>query len=284
MQAQACRASWCPHFPHANTHTHSKTHSSWHRHRDVGCIIFWMHRIGIVQINSYVHLWAYRKPSESSAAGKWPGPQDASTTVRWVFQNPFSHVSNPPSLLRSCAAERFLAGSTGWPTSVPVCHSSRAACPKSGSRRPPYSPASARSCTEPGSWRRRRTPPPRPPWRPCLRAPPQPPPALPLCPVTLATSPEGRRCGLGWQTLTDRGLPVWLHSPCLAVTAMPSRGNVWVCFFFGGGGKEVLVLKASFQWSSYWSKPPFSSQKQREMFHEFVVWIYQLFVPVCRWC
>lgn len=70
---------------HMQTHTHSKTHSFWHRHRDVGCIIFWMHCISIIQINSYVYLWAYRNPSKTSAAGKWPGPQDASTTV-WVFQ------------------------------------------------------------------------------------------------------------------------------------------------------------------------------------------------------
>lgn len=254
-----------------HTHTHSKTHSLWHRHREVGNITFRMRCISIVQINSYVHLWASRNPSES-------------------FPNPFSHISKPPSLLRSCVAERFLAGSTAWPTSVPACHFSRAACPKSGSRRLPYSPASARSCTEPASWRRRRTPPPRPPWRPCRRAPPQPPPALPLCPVTLATSPEGRRCGLGRQTLnwlhgwtedflSDCIHPVWLSQQC-------PTGEM-LLFGFGGGvvnGKEVLVLKESFQWSSYWSKPAFSSQKQREVFHEFVFWLYQLFVPVCRWC
>lgn len=101
---------------------------------------------------------------------------------------------HPFSLLRSCAAGRSHAGSTVWLTSAPACHSSRAACPKSGSPRLPYSPASARSSTEPGSWRRQRTPLPPPPWLPCRRARPRPPPALPLCLATLATSPAGRSC------------------------------------------------------------------------------------------
>lgn len=137
-----------------------------------------------------------QKPKQNQRCRKVAGPSGCIHNCV-SFPNTFRHVSNPPSLLRSCVAERFLAGSTAWPTSVPVCHSSRAACPKSGSRRLPYSPVSAKSCTDPGSWRRRRTPPPRPPWRPCRRAHPQPPPALLLCPVTLATSPEGRRSGLG---------------------------------------------------------------------------------------
>lgn len=101
---------------------------------------------------------------------------------------------HPFSLLRSCAAGRSRAGSTVWLTSAPACHSSRAACPKSGSPRLPYSPASARSSTEPESWRRQRTPLPPPPWLPCRRARPRPPPALPLCLATLATSPAGRSC------------------------------------------------------------------------------------------
>lgn len=100
--------------------------------------------------------------------------------------------------LRSCVAGRSLAGSTAWPTSVPACHSSRAACPKSGWPQRPYSPASARSSTEQGSWRRPRTPLPRPPWHPCRRARLHPPPALPPCLVIHATSPAGR--SWDWET------------------------------------------------------------------------------------
>lgn len=174
-----------------------------------------------------------QKPKQKQRSRKVAGP---SGYIRnWALS--FPNTSQTHCLLRSCVAERFLAGSTGWPTSVPVCHSSRAACPKSGSRRLPYSPASARSCTEPGSWRRRRTPPPQPPWRPCRRAHPQPPPALPLCPVTLATSPEGRRCGLGWQTLN--WLQRWTKdflSDCIHHLWLSQQCPTGETFFFLGGG------------------------------------------------
>lgn len=97
-------------------------------------------------------------------------------------------------------AGRSLAGSTVWPTSAPACHSSRAACPKSGWPRLPYSLASVRSSTEQGSWRRQRTPLPQPPWHPYHPAHPHPPPALPLCLVILATSPAGKRSKQRWET------------------------------------------------------------------------------------
>lgn len=98
-------------------------------------------------------------------------------------------------LLRSCVAGRSPAGSTAWPTSAPACRSFRAACPKSGWRPLPYSPAWARSSTlEAGSSRRRRTLLPQPPWPPCrpahLRRPPTPP---PLCLDIIAPNPAGRR-------------------------------------------------------------------------------------------
>lgn len=98
-------------------------------------------------------------------------------------------------------AGRSLAGSIAWPTSAPACHSSRAACPKSGWPQLPYSPVWARSSTE-ANWRRQRMPPPQPPWPPChpahlLRPPAHPPPCL----VTLATSPAGRGCMACWETL-----------------------------------------------------------------------------------
>lgn len=102
-------------------------------------------------------------------------------------------------LTRSFAAGKSLAGSTAWRTSAPACHSSRAACPKSGWPLLPYSPASARSSTEQESWRRRRTPPPPPPWRPCHHAH-LPPPARPPCLVSHATSPAGRSCKLCWES------------------------------------------------------------------------------------
>lgn len=105
-----------------------------------------------------------------------------------------------PPLFRSCVAGRSLAGSTAWPTSAPACHSSRAACPKSGWLRLPYSPASARSSTGEGSWRRPRTPLPQPPWHPCRPARPRPPPAPPPCLVIPATSPAGRSCEVCWET------------------------------------------------------------------------------------
>lgn len=280
MQAQACRASWCPHLPHANTHT--QTHSLWH---DVM-------RCGLHHLSTALHQYnlnwfiCEQIPKQKQHCRRVGGLFGGVRSITLCFPNAFCHVSNLLSLLRSCAAGRFLAGSTAWPTSVPVCHSSRAACPKSGWRRLPYSPASARSCTEPRSWRRRRTPPPPPPWHPCPRACPRPPPALPLCPVTLATSPAGRRCELGLQTLnwfqrwTEEFLSDCIHP-------------VWLLQWVPAGERVSFLSKGKQSWCWRWASidpnRPLPAKKQENgnpvrVFHKFVFWIYQLCVPVCRWC
>lgn len=127
-----------------------------------------------------------------------------------------------PLLTRSCVAGRSLAGSTAWPTSAPVCHSSRAACPKSGWPRLPYSPASARSSTEEESWRRPRTPPPQPPWRPCHPAHLPPPPAPPPCLAILATSHAGKSCKVCWKS----GGWTCAHRDCPAAADESSYGQM----------------------------------------------------------
>lgn len=156
-------------------------------------------------------------------------------------------------LLRSCVAGRSLAGSTAWLTSAPACHSSRAACPKSGWPRLPYSPASARSSTEEESWRRRRMLPPPPPWPPCRPAHPHPPPAPPPCLAIPATSPGGRKCqallrgwGLGgtrgWNCGQEAELPQHLMSPATAKMYLPDcpRARHWAAL-----GKNVSQVTAA---------------------------------------
>lgn len=104
-------------------------------------------------------------------------------------------TTSPLHCPRSCVVERSLAGSTAWPTSAPVCHFSRAACPRSGWPLPRYSPAWARSCMGRGIWRRPRTPLPLPLWPLCRPARPLHPPAHRLCLATHAISRGGRRAG-----------------------------------------------------------------------------------------
>lgn len=79
-------------------------------------------------------------------------------------------TTSPPPCLRFCVGERSRDGWIAWPTSVPACHFSRAACLKSGWPPRPCSPAWARSCTGRDTWRRVRMPPPPPPWPPCRPA------------------------------------------------------------------------------------------------------------------
>lgn len=168
-------------------------------------------------------------------------------------------------------AGRSLAGSIAWPTSAPACHSSRAACPKSGWPQLPYSPVWARSSTE-ANWRRQRMPPPQPPWPPChpahlLRPPAHPPPCL----VTLATSPAGRGCMACWETLgwtcyigsqvtenllqlmdlsTAKG-PVRLILTHGRVSAKHLKKSWAVKCFFSCRRKELLLLtKTGNLWSS----------------------------------
>lgn len=178
--------------------------------------------------------------------------------VQALRMRPQPHAHFLPSLLRSCVAGRSPAGSTAWPTSVPACHSSRAACPKSGWRPRPCSPASARSCTAPASWRRRRTPPPPPRWRPCRRARPPPPPALPLCAATLATSPVGRTCEGGWRALNCafRGEVRGGATPLLCLRLLqrvPAGGGAGLCRqregslgAAGGPPAIVFLIQTSF--------------------------------------
>lgn len=277
-----------------HTHTHAQTHSLWHRNEGwVGkmWVASFSGRIALVEESIRAFLYdesiraslSIQKPKQQQRRRRVAGPSGDVHNSALSLPNTFSHVSNLPSLPRSCVAERFLAGSTAWPTSVPVCHSSRAACPKSGWRRLPCSPASARSCTEPGSWRRRRTPPPRPPWRPCRRARPPPPPALPLCPVTLATSRAGRRCGLGWQTLnwlqrwTEDFLSDCIHPSGCRSGSQQGKGLVWlvVVVFWWKGKKSWCWRRAS---SDHLIDPnlPLPAKKQK-CFMNFLFWIYQLF-------
>lgn len=204
-----------------------------------------------------MHQYQSDEFKHSSVMGRRAAGQQGG--VRALRMRPQPHAHFLPSLLRSCVAERSPAGSTAWPTSVPACHSSRAACPKSGWRPRPCSPASARSCTAPASWRRRRTPPPPPRWRPCRRAHPPPHPALPLCAATLATSPAGRTCEVGLRAL-NCAFGEGGDTPALpqAAAAGPSRGGEQG---YVVKGKEVLVLQVVLQRSSFWSKSPFTSRE-----------------------
>lgn len=80
MQAQACRASWCPHLPHANTHTHTEFMTQALRCR-LHHLSTALHQYNI-QIDSYVS----RFPNKSRTAGESAGSPEASTAVRFVFQ------------------------------------------------------------------------------------------------------------------------------------------------------------------------------------------------------